>query len=137
MAGCMTFDAPSDNTTMTDVIASFEADGFTGVLEIGDDGCVVCLACGGSTDPSDVPLFAIRRLEGASDPADMAAVMTSRCPHCSTPSVIVARYGPEASAGEASLLANARDQRWTAESGGDTAPGAGVSTGSNQPKRNA
>ena len=137
----MTFDAPSDHTTMTDVIARFEADGFTGTFEIGDDGCVACLTCGGSTDPCDVPLLAIRRLEGASDPADMAAVITSQCPHCSTRGVIVARYGPEASAGEARLLAKARDQRREAESGGDTAPGEGeaspTSMASNQPNRSA
>jgi hypothetical protein len=107
----MTFDAPSDHTTMTDVIAGFEADGFTGSFQIGDDGSVVCLACGRSTAAGDVPLFAIRRLEGASDPADMAAVMTSRCPHCTTRGVIVVRFGPEASVGEAHLLANARRRR--------------------------
>ena len=97
----MTFDAPSDHTTLSEVLAEFEVDGYTGTFEVEEGGAVRCLSCDEPSEPDALDLYAIRRLEGASDPADMAAVLATRCSRCGTRGVIVARYGPEASPGEA------------------------------------
>jgi len=107
----MTFEAPSDHTTLAEVLTEFEADGYSGTFEVEEDGAVRCLTCDRRSDPDALDLYAIRRLEGASDPADMAAVLATRCSQCGTRGVIVARYGPEASAGEARLLQASRDLR--------------------------
>ena len=47
----------------------------------------------------------IRRLEGASDPDDMLAVVALECPVCSMKGTIVLHFGPEASAEELDVLA--------------------------------
>ena len=47
---------------------------------------------------------ASRRVEGASDPADLALVTTVECPHCGARGALILRYGPEASEDEADLL---------------------------------
>ena len=107
----MTFEAPSDHTTLAEVLAEFEADGYSGTFEVEDDGTVRCLSCDRRSDPDALDLYAIRRLEGASDPADMAAVLATRCAQCGIGGVIVARYGPEASPGEVRLLQTGRDRR--------------------------
>lgn len=96
--------APSDNTTLVEVLAAFADDGFAANLTVTDDGAVRCPACRQETPPDEVDLVSTRRLEGASDPADMQAVLALRCPSCDTGGVAVVNYGPEASVGEAALL---------------------------------
>src|SRR6187401_2549475 len=63
-------------------------------------GEILCLTCrerfGADTQRADD----IDRVEGASDPADMAMVLPVRCPHCDTTGALVVRYGPEASEDE-------------------------------------
>jgi hypothetical protein len=119
----MTEGVPNDHTTLTEVLRGFAGDGFSSSFEIEDDGRVRCVSCGEHTAASDVPFQSMRRLEGASDPADMATVIATHCPHCGTRGVIVARYGPEASAGEAQLLTAGRDRRRDGDGFGDAAPG--------------
>jgi hypothetical protein len=67
-------------------------------------GEIRCLTCrqrfGADTQRADD----IDRVEGASDPADMAMVLPVRCPHCDTTGSLVLRYGPEASEDESDLL---------------------------------
>jgi hypothetical protein len=54
----------------------------------------------------------VARLEGASDPADLAIVIPLQCPHCGTDGALIAGYGPEASQAEADVLtAMPRDVR--------------------------
>jgi hypothetical protein len=47
---------------------------------------------------------ALARVEGASDPDDMAAVVAVTCPRCSARATLVVKYGPEASAADADVL---------------------------------
>jgi hypothetical protein len=96
--------APSDNTSMVAVLERLRADGYEAQFEPNDDGDLCCLTCGHCTSPSDVAVDELRRLEGASDPADMAAVLAVRCPNCGARGTSVVRYGPEADAGHAALL---------------------------------
>jgi hypothetical protein len=102
---------PSDNTTLSAVLADYAAAGYSGQLRVDDDG-VHCGVCGSVSAVERIEVRSLRRLEGASDPADMAAVVASACPVCGTPGTFVLRYGPEASEPEAELLRRARDHRF-------------------------
>lgn len=103
--------SPSDNTTLSAVLESYAAAGFDGdfVLREVD---VSCRSCGAAAAPAAYELHSLRRLEGASDPADMAAVLALSCPACGQRGTLVAMFGPEASAAEADLLQQLRDQRF-------------------------
>jgi hypothetical protein len=46
----------------------------------------------------------MRRLEGASDPADMLAVFALTCPRCGTAGTLTLNYGPETTPGEVTVL---------------------------------
>jgi len=90
--------------TLVDVLDQFGAEGYQGQFD-GPRGKVRCLTCRRETDPADVPVERMRRLEGASDPADMLAVVALRCPHCATSGTLVLNYGPESTPEEADILA--------------------------------
>ena len=49
-----------------------------------------------------------RRLEGASDPGEMANILAVTCPACGSRGVAVCRFGPEASEWDALLMQAAR-----------------------------
>jgi len=60
--------------------------------------------CGQDTPADELAVESFCRLEGASDPGDMAAVAAITCPHCDAKDVLVLRYGPEASPEDADVL---------------------------------
>ena len=45
----------------------------------------------------DLVVHLERRLEGASDPDDLALVVATNCPICGAPATLVLSYGPHAS----------------------------------------
>lgn len=102
---------PSDNTTMVEVVDGYEKAGFDDPFVLRDDGSVTCGACGSSVEPEELELHALRRLEGASDPGDMVAVVAFACPGCGGRGTLVVPFGPEASAGEARFLQQLQDRR--------------------------
>jgi hypothetical protein len=102
--------APGDNTTLTHVLAYYEHAGFTGVFELEGPG-LRCTACGATSPPGEFAMHSLRRLEGASDPDDMLAVVAVTCPACATPGVVVLMYGPEATRLESDVLGAFRDRR--------------------------
>ena len=58
--------APSDNTTLTDVLAAYTADGFDAEFELVEEsGDLLCGTCRSVLVAEQVPLHSIRRLEGA------------------------------------------------------------------------
>jgi hypothetical protein len=100
---------PSD-TSLSEVLQGLADNGFTGQFELDQDsGSATCLTCSTVTEADQLVVATKRRLEGASDPADMSMVLGLTCPACGTNGVLVCRYGPEASAGEAELLRHIRD----------------------------
>ena len=101
--------APSDNTSLKAVLDEFLRSGFAGDIRVCDDGRLCCGVCGYSAAPDEVELRAFRRLEGASDPADMVAVLAAVCPACSCEGTAVVRFGPDADPGDAAVLAHLRD----------------------------
>ena len=117
-------EAPSDHTTLTEVLGQFADAGFVGEFEVAGGGTTLhCLTCNAETRASEIPQHSIRRLEGASDPADMAAVAAVTCPRCSARGTLVLPFGPSASASEALVLAALRDARGDSVAPRNSAPG--------------
>jgi hypothetical protein len=101
-------DYPAD-TSLVEVLGELERRGYAGHFDVDDDsGTSLCVACGEASAVDEIVVEDSRRLEGASDPSEMASVLAVRCPHCQVGGTAVCRYGPEASAGEAALLRAAR-----------------------------
>jgi hypothetical protein len=103
--------APSDHTTLSALVADYEAAGFTGQFEVDPEASVRCATCGAVSAASSVPMYSLRRVEGASDPADMAAVVALSCPQCDARGTVVLTYGPAASPEDGDVLGAFRDFR--------------------------
>ena len=100
-----------DPESLTAILRQFEQEGFTGQFAVHDGAMLLCLACREEHPASDVAMSALRRTEGASDPADMAAVVALTCPSCGSRGTVTLQFGPEAPAGEADVLLALEDQR--------------------------
>lgn len=94
-----------DASTITDVLATFHADGFDGQFLVQEGGVLECAACRRASPASDVAVHHVRRLEGASDPDDMLAVAALVCPSCGARGTVVLGYGPVAAVEDADALA--------------------------------
>ena len=95
--------------SLAEVLTDFERAGFNGQFLVDDDtGTTSCTGCGHQASVDDVNVVDARRLEGASDPAEMASVLALRCPTWGRQGTLACRYGPEASAGEVALLQASR-----------------------------
>jgi hypothetical protein len=100
-----------EDETILDVLAELESRGFTGQFMPREGGQVECLTCH-RLSPADETVFRhLRRLEGASDPDDMLAVVGLACPHCSAQGTAVLGYGPEAATVDTEVLARLEDAR--------------------------
>ena len=95
---------PKYGATLTESIATLEADGFTGQMASRPDGAIQCLTCRQASPANDYTLGAMRRTEGASDPDDMLAIVGLTCPNCGTRGTAVLGYGPEADPEDAEVL---------------------------------
>jgi hypothetical protein len=107
--------APSDNTTLSSVLSAYASAGYADQFTVDDDGSLRCCHCEQAARGDEVELHSLRRLEGASDPDDMSAVLAVTCPRCGTRGTAVVMFGPQASAGEAELLAQVQDRRTEAD----------------------
>ena len=63
-----------------------------------------CSSCRQTIDARDAQLIDVRRLEGASDPSEEAAVLGLRCPRCDQTGRLVVSFGPLASAEDQDVL---------------------------------
>lgn len=68
-------------------------------------GEVRCEVCSQTTPADELTVEELQRVEGASDPDEMAAVIPVECPHCGAHDVLVLKYGPDASEADADVLA--------------------------------
>jgi hypothetical protein len=102
---------PSDNTTLVAVLAACAAEGFDGDFYVTEDAMLRCGACRAEHAATETVLWGLRRLEGASDPADMAAVLSLECPSCGAKGTAVVRFGPEAGPADDQVLAAVEDRR--------------------------
>ena len=69
-----------------------------------EGGEVRCEVCGDTTPADELVIETFQRVEGASDPAEMAAIMTFACPPCDAHDVLIVKYGPDASVADADVL---------------------------------
>jgi hypothetical protein len=92
------------DVTLVEVLADLRSQGYSGGHQIDADGAICCSICGLCQPANQVEADGFRRLEGASDPGDMALVLAVSCPACGDRAAIVLRYGPEAEPAEAALL---------------------------------
>lgn len=103
--GTSSASADSGDTPLSDVTDTIDrdhGDAQFGVLEHAELRCFTCrrtfAAAGASADR-------LTRLEGASDPADMVAVVPVTCPHCGASGSLVLNYGADIGADDADVLA--------------------------------
>jgi len=89
--------APSDNTTLSAVVAGFEGEGYGAHFVARPGGVLLCDACSAESAAGTYSVATVRRLEGASDPDDMVSVVAAACPACGADGLAVLGYGPTAS----------------------------------------
>ena len=102
---------PSDNTTLTDVIDSYRSAGYDSDFFAEDDTCVRCATCQALMPANQLSQVSMRRLEGASDPDDMVAVIATVCPKCDAHGTLVVGLGPMASASDGAVMLAMVDMR--------------------------
>jgi hypothetical protein len=91
---------------LLEVLDEFAAQGYGGSAWVTENGKVRCEACDADFDPTELRVHQLRRLEGASDPDDMLAVVAVECPGCGVKASLVLHFGPEASAEEGEVLSH-------------------------------
>ena len=94
---------PQD-VTLVDVLAELAGQGYTAEFCVDADGSLCCRVCGTCAGSGAAQVQWFRRVEGASDPGDMAAVLAVRCGACTSRGTAVVRFGPEVGPGDAALL---------------------------------
>jgi hypothetical protein len=90
--------------TVVEEIATLRTRGYTADFRVTHDGQLRCDTCGHTHSPSGVVIESTARFEGASNPDDQAIVFGLRCTACGLRGILVAAYGPTASAAEAAVL---------------------------------
>lgn len=90
--------------TVVEEIEALRARGYTADFSVTADGHLRCVSCGQSHAPRDATIESVARFEGASDPDDEAVVYGLRCGGCDVRGVLVAAYGPTATAEEAAVV---------------------------------
>jgi hypothetical protein len=101
---------PVDRTLLS-VLERLRADGFEVDMFVTREAMVRCGACRHDAAPADMELHGIRRIEGASDPSDEAAVLALTCRVCGARGTAVVRYGPEAGPQDEEVLRAVEDLR--------------------------
>jgi hypothetical protein len=93
-----------DAETLLDVLARFTRQGWSSQFAAQAGGTVECESCHHIMAAADVPVLELRRLEGASDPDDMLAVVAIECAHCGLRGSLVLNYGPTSTEEDAAVL---------------------------------
>ena len=95
---------PSDEDTVTETVSALRADGYLGDAYAVAGG-VRCATCDTVHDVTSLVVERSLRIEGPTDPADAAIVLGLRCGACGAKLLLVAGYGPDASAEDQDLVA--------------------------------
>jgi len=98
--------------TIQSVIAELQARGFTADMFVTPAALVRCGAYDHDAAPADLELDELRRIEGDSDPADMAAVLALTCLVCGRRGTAIVRFGPEAGPQDIAVLRAVGDERF-------------------------
>ena len=124
--------ASSDEPTMVDVLEAYAHGGFRSSFVVTDDSQLECVECATVSPPTSVSMSSLRRLEGASDPDDMVAVVAITCPACNARGTAVLGFGPMATVQDSDVLQGLRDERGDATAPGNSAHG--ETTGDDTPR---
>lgn len=89
-------DPASGSEQLGELLERWEGLGFTCHFGSREAAMVICFTCHHSTPAIEMQVVHIARLEGASDPDDMLAVIALRCPTCDSNGMLVCGYGPNA-----------------------------------------
>ncbi len=95
---------PQGASTILDVLNAAAEQGYRTQFIARDDELIECVACSAATAPETFEIERARRLEGASDPADMLIIVWSACPACGALGTLMLGYGPNAAGPDAALL---------------------------------
>ncbi|MCB0995904.1 MAG: hypothetical protein KDB21_12480 [Acidimicrobiales bacterium] len=98
--------------TLVDVLAELATHGFAGSFTAREPGDgaptgsaqVSCGSCATAFPAAEFQVEYERRLEGASDAADLMFVAAGRCPGCGEGGSLTLTYGPNASIADAAVL---------------------------------
>lgn len=90
--------------TLVGVLREAEAAGHTTRFTARSDAVVTCEACGSALEPGLIEVSRVRRLEGASDAADLLLVAWCTCPTCAAAGVLTLGYGPNSSEADLAVL---------------------------------
>ena len=113
----------NEEPTMVDVLEAYAQGGFASSFVVTDDSALECVKCAAVSAPAAVSMSSLRRLEGASDPDDMVAIVAITCPVCASRGTVVLGFGPMATAQDSDVLQSLRDDRSDATAPGNSAHG--------------
>lgn len=82
--------------TLVDVLNEAKQHGYRSAFRVKADAVATCGSCNTSSPASTFAVDHYRRLEGASDAADLMLVALVRCPECDAAGAITLGYGPNA-----------------------------------------
>ena len=94
--------------SLSEILAMYEAQGFTSQFGTRPGGRIVCFSCHFEAPAEEFELVSLSRTEGASDPDDMLAVAALKCPQCQCQGTLVLNYGPEAGEDDVDVLQRLR-----------------------------
>ena len=97
--------------TILEVLRDYEERGYQGQFAAREGGVMKCFSCGARNEPKQVHLDSLRRVEGASDPADMALIGALKCPSCGARGTATFKYGPDAPPEDADAMRLIEDIR--------------------------
>jgi len=93
----------SEMETLSAAIARLQADGYTGNWYAGDDGDLVCEACGAQFDVTNMHVDETVRFEGMSDPAD-ESILYALSTDDDHKGLYSTTFGPEMAAGDVAVI---------------------------------
>lgn len=93
-----------EESSLLEALEALRADGYGTDYGVSAAGQVLCGGCGHGHDPSEVLIERTFRFEGDSNPDDESVLYALRCRRCDQRGVLVAAYGPSASAEEAAVV---------------------------------
>lgn len=117
---------PAEAATLTDVLAAYAEGGFTSSFSSAPEMQMECHECNQKFPAADASMSSLRRLEGASDPADMLAVVALTCPLCGAKGTAALGFGPAADPQDGDVLGVFRDRRADPDAPRNAAPGEGA-----------
>jgi hypothetical protein len=95
---------PAYGATLGEIMGTMDAAGFNAQMAARPGGLILCFNCRQESPAAEFELRAQRRTEGASDPADMLAIVGLVCPRCGARGTAVLGYGPESDLDDAEVL---------------------------------